>query len=123
MPATCPHCRGTRFVGRGRTRRPCAACNADALGDKIAGLVQRTTDRVTDRRLTVDGPTTTSRPHRFATETVHTRIPKKRTTTKARKKASAPAAPVMPACEKCGTRGQLNVTAAGAYCATGCTTR
>ncbi len=78
MPAKCPHYQGTRFVGRGNTRRPCAACNADAVGDKITGLAQRTADRIAGRRLTVDGPPTPSRPHRFATETTRTR-PARRT--------------------------------------------
>ncbi|WP_163547800.1 hypothetical protein [Candidatus Frankia nodulisporulans] len=124
MPAKCPRCRGTRFTGRGNSRRPCPACNADAPGDKTLGLVQRAADRITGRRLTVDGPTTTSRPHRLATETVRTRKPRKKTTatTRTRKQATTPAAPAMPACDRCGTRGPLNVTAAGAYCATGCTT-
>jgi hypothetical protein len=42
MAARCPRCHGTRFVGRGSNRGPCPACNANAPGDKITGLVQPT---------------------------------------------------------------------------------
>jgi len=120
MPTTCPRCHGTRFVGRGSNRGPCPACNADATGDKITGLVQPTADRITGRRLTVDGPTTTSRPHRLGTETVRTRKPRKTTAAKTRKQAATPAPVVLPACDRCGTHGPLKVTSHGAHCAHGC---
>ncbi|CUU61113.1 hypothetical protein Ga0074812_1573 [Parafrankia irregularis] len=124
MAAKCPRCRGTKFVGRGKGRKPCPACTAGAVGDKVVGAAQRAADRIVGRSLTVDGRTTTSRTSRFGTETTRTRMPKKRTTTtRTRKTAAAPAVPVMPACDRCGTRGPLTVTSRGAYCATGCTPR
>ncbi|EFC85732.1 hypothetical protein [Parafrankia sp. EUN1f] len=124
MAAKCPRCRGTKFVGRGKDRGPCPACNATAIGDKAVGAVQRAADRIVGRSLTVDGRTTTSRTGRFGTETTRTRVPKKRTTTTRTRKTAAAATPavVLPKCDRCGTRGPLTVTSRGAYCASGCPT-
>ncbi|WP_163549728.1 hypothetical protein [Candidatus Frankia nodulisporulans] len=120
MTTRCPRCRGTRFVGRGKNRGPCPACTGGGIGDRAVGAVQRAADRLTGRRLDVDGRTTTSRAHLLATETTRTRAPKKKTATR-RKTTATPAAVVMPACDRCGTRGPLTVTSCGAICAAGCT--
>jgi hypothetical protein len=122
MAARCPRCRGTRFVGRGKDRGPCPACNADAVGDKVIGAVQRTADRIAGRSLNVDSRTTTSRTGRFGTETTRTRAPRKRQTGARIRKptAAAAAAVVLPACDRCGTHGPLTVTSRGAVCAGGC---
>ncbi|WP_163552105.1 hypothetical protein [Candidatus Frankia alpina] len=118
MTTKCPRCRGTRFVGRGKARGPCLACAPAGLGDRTVGAIQRATDRLVGRRLDVEGRQTTSRPHRLAAETTRTRAPKKKTT--ARKKTAPTPAVVLPACDRCGTRGPLTVTSRGAVCAGGC---
>ncbi|WP_161983167.1 hypothetical protein, partial [Candidatus Frankia alpina] len=118
---TCTRCRETRYVGRGRDRGPCPACNAAAggIGDQAAGAAQRAFDGLIGRRRDVDGRQTTSRPHRFATETTATRGPRRKKT--AAKKKSTARAPLMPPCDRCGTRGPLTVTSRAAVCTGGCT--
>lgn len=135
MAAKCPHCRGSKYTGRGKNRRPCAACNSAAggAGDRIAGAAQRAVDRIVGRRLETDGQQTTEQAHRLATETTTTRTPRRGSgATPAPKKraAAAPArkpraaaqraAPRLPACDRCGTRGPLSVTSRGAFCIAGC---
>ncbi|WP_163548350.1 hypothetical protein [Candidatus Frankia nodulisporulans] len=122
MAAVCPRCRGTRMVGRGRDRGPCPACNAAAggIGDQAAGAVQRAMDGLIGRRREVDGRQTTSRPNRFATETTTTRGRSKKKTAAKKKPAATRTPPLMPACDRCGTRGPLTATSRSAVCASGC---
>lgn len=74
MAKVCPRCRGTRMIGRGKNRGPCPACNADAPGDKVVGVVYRLVDRVRGTSVAKDGRTTTVRPSRFGTEVSTTRV-------------------------------------------------
>ncbi|ORT46980.1 hypothetical protein KBI5_22230 [Frankia sp. KB5] len=110
------------MVGRGRNRGPCPACNSAAggAGDRIVGAGQRLVDGILGRRLDVEGRQQTSRPHRLGTESTTTRAPRKKKTAARKKPTTTPARPLMPACEKCGTRSPLNVTSRGAVCADGC---
>ncbi|WP_220386583.1 hypothetical protein [Frankia sp. ArI3] len=108
------------MVGHGRGRGPCPACNATAggVGDQVAGVAQRALDGLIGRRRDVDGRQTTTRAHRLATETTTTRAPRSKKTTAARKKPTA-RVPLMPGCDRCGTRGPLTVTSRGAVCTDG----
>lgn len=113
MAAKCPHCsRG--YVGRGKNRRPCPACNSAAggVGDKVTGAGQRAVDRLLGRRLDVEGRTTTTRDHRLGTETVRTRAP--------RKKPATPATVRGPVCDTCRQGGTLRMTSAGLHHIGGC---
>ncbi|MEX5712271.1 hypothetical protein AB1484_29315 [Parafrankia sp. FMc6] len=123
MAAKCPRCRGG-YVGRGKTRRPCPACNSTAggVGDKVTGAGQRLADRIRGRRLDVTGRTTTSRDHRLGTETVRTRAPRKKPVAKKKATAALPPSPGM-VCDTCKRGGgHLIMTGKGLFHSGDCPT-
>lgn len=120
MTSICPRCKGTKFVGRGRNRKPCQACNADAPGDQIVGAIQRLADTARGRKIEKTGRTVTTQSSRLGTKTTKT-TGKKKAAKKPAARSTPKVAPLLPACETCGQRGKpLTVRRNRHVCMGGC---